>query len=117
MTKGFDAPDGADKVRLYDGYLHKMEKALEGKDWLVGNKYSIADLSLTPYINRLAMMSLTGMWENGRLPRVTGWWERICARPAFQTQMLDWVPEQLTADLKGNGAKSWPDVAGILSIS
>jgi glutathione S-transferase len=116
VTRGLDAPDGPDKVRLYDNYLHKMEKALGEGDWLVGDTYSIADLSVTPYVNRLAMMSMSGMWENGRLPRVAAWWERICARPAFRPMMLDWVPEQLTNDLRDNGARSWPDVARVLAI-
>ena len=71
VTKGLEAPDGADKIRLYDSYLHKMEAALENGSWLVGAAYSIADLSVTPYVNRLAMLSMSDMWENGRLPRVT----------------------------------------------
>ena len=43
-----------------------MEDALAGgDDWLVGNKFSIADIAMTPYVNRLAMMSMQGMWERG----------------------------------------------------
>lgn len=117
VTRGLDAPDGPDKIRLYDGYLHKMEEALNTGDWLVGDSYGVADLSVTPYVNRLDMLSMSGMWENGRLPRVTGWWKRIRARPSFKPMMLDWVPEQLTTDLRDNGAKSWPDVARILGIA
>lgn len=117
VTKGLDAPDGPAKIKLYDRYLHKMEDALQDSDWLVGDSYGIADLSVTPYVNRLDMMSMSGMWENGRLPRVTEWWGRVKARPAFQTEMLDWVPEQLTDDLKNNGAKSWPDVAKIIGVA
>ncbi len=48
-----------------------MEDALKHGDWLVANTFSIADVALTPYVNRLAMMNMGGMWENGRLPRVT----------------------------------------------
>lgn len=116
VTQGLDAPDGPDKIRLYDRYLFSMEAALGDGDWLVGDAYSIADLSITPYVNRLAMMSMAGMWENGRLPRVANWWTRITARPSFQPMMLDWVPADLTADLKINGAQSWPDVAKLLNI-
>lgn len=116
VTKGLEAPDGPQKVQLYDRYLNKMETALKDSDWLVGNSYGIADLSVTPYVNRLAMMSMSGMWEGGRLPRLTDWWNRITTRPSFKPMMLDWVPEQLTNDLRENGAKSWPDVAKILGI-
>ncbi|MEM5583700.1 glutathione S-transferase family protein [Roseibium sp. AS2] len=114
---GFDAPGATEMVKLYDTYLHKMEVALSGDDdWLVGNRFSIADIAMTPYVNRLAMMSMRGMWENGRLPHVDNWFARIEARPNFRKCLIDWVPEDLTNDLRDNGAKSWPEVARILQI-
>jgi len=82
----------------------------------VGDRFTFADVSMTPYVNRLAMMSLSRMWIHGRLPNVERWFERIQKRPHFKPQLLDWVPEQLTADLRENGARSWPDVARILNI-
>ena len=113
---GFDAPEAPQKVRLYDTYLKKMDKALEGNDWLVGDTFSVADISLTPYVNRLAMMSMRGMWENGRLPNVERWFNAIEKLPNFKRCLIDWVPEPLTNDLRENGAKSWPEVAKILEI-
>ena len=113
---GFGAPGATEKVKLYDTYLHKMEDALEGHDWLVGDRFSIADISLTPYVNRLAMMSMRGMWEGGRLPNVERWFTAIEANPNFKTCFIDWVPEDLTNDLRENGAQSWPEVAKILDI-
>ena len=93
-----------------------MEKALDAQDWLVGNHFTVADISLTPYVNRLAMMSMRGMWENGRLPNVERWFNAIEAHPHFKSCFLDWVPDHLTNDLRENGAKSWPEVAKILEI-
>lgn len=116
VRQGFDAVGVKEKVKLNDTFLHKMEDALQDQDWLVANRFSIADIALTPYVNRLAMMSLTGMWANGRLPKVEQWFDRIKARPAFTSSMLEWVPEALTNQLRTNGAKSWPDVAQILEI-
>ena len=114
---GFKAPGIGEKVRLYDSYLHKMEDALEcGHCWLVGNRFSIADIAMTPYVNRLAMMSMRGMWEGGRLPNVEKWFHRIEARPEFRKSLIEWVPEDLANDLRENGAKSWPEVAQILEI-
>lgn len=114
---GFEAPGATEKVKLYDKYLHKMEEALsDGADWLVGNQFTIADIALTPYVNRLAMMSMRGLWEGGRLPNVTSWFARIEAMPNFGPALIDWVPEDLTSDLRENGAQSWPEVAKILEI-
>ena len=98
---GFAAPGATEKVKLYDSYLFKMEHALkDGNGWLVGNAFSIADIAMTPYVNRLAMMSMQGMWEGGRLPKVTSWFTRIQALPNFKGCLIDWVPEDLTNDLR-----------------
>lgn len=114
---GFDAPGAADKVKLYDTYLKKMDKALENKQWLVEDTFSIADISMVPYVNRLAMMSMRGMWENNRLPNVENWFNRVEALPNFKKCLIDWVPDELANDLRENGAQSWPEVAKILEIN
>ena len=116
VRQAFEAPDGAQKVRLYDDYVLRMENALADGDWLVGDYFSFADIAMTPYLTRLDMMSMSGMWENGRRPRVTDWFTRIKDRSSYGPSLLDWVPDQLRQDLNENGAKSWPDVAEILKI-
>ena len=117
IRHGLQAPGAAEKFKLYDTYLHKMEEALEdGSDWLVGNKFSIADIAMAPYVNRLAMMSMRGMWERNRLPNVEGWFDRIESKDSFKRCLIDWVPQDLTSDLRENGAKCWPEVAKILEI-
>ena len=40
----------------------------------------------------------------------------IEARENFKPCFIDWVPEDLTNDLRENGIKSWPEVAKILEI-
>lgn len=113
---GFKAPGAVEGVKLYDRYLHKMEKALEGNDWLVGDSFTIADISLAPYVNRLAMMSMHGIWGGGRLPNVERWFDAIEAHVHFKASFIDWVPKELTSDMRENGIKSWPEVAKILEI-
>ena len=115
---GFEAPGASEKIILYDSYLQKMNETLKGgNSWLVGNKFMIADIAMAPYVNRLAMMSMRGLWENGRLPYLENWFSRIEALTNFKKSLIDWVPEDLKRDLRENGAKSWPEVAKILEIS
>lgn len=113
---GFEAPGARQQVELYDRYLQKMEEALEDSTWLTGDAFSFADIAVTPYVMRLDMLSMQGMWEGGRLPRVTAWLAAIKARPAFEAAIWRWMPEDLTEDLKTNGARSWPEVADMLNI-
>lgn len=110
---GFEAPGAADKVRLYDKYLKQMDDDLKSSQWLAGGDFGLADVSLTPYVNRVAMMGMEDWWK-GRLPNLADWWERIQAIPSFQTAILDWCPEGLTKDLHTFGSQSWPEVKEII---
>jgi glutathione S-transferase len=114
VLNGFNAPGLGQTFRLYDSYLGKMEKALAAQPWLTGETFSLADIAMTPYVNRLDMLGMTAMWERTR-PRVTEWFNRIKARPAFKPAFLDWCPPDLTADLSTFGRQSWPNVERLLA--
>jgi glutathione S-transferase len=117
IQHGLEAPGAADKIRLYDGYLHKMEQALASSDWLVGGGFTIADIAMAPYVNRLAALSMQPLWRNGRLPRVERWFERLCARPTFGPAFLEWVPAELANEMRTNGERSWRSVAALLAVA
>jgi glutathione S-transferase len=113
VMQGLDAPGLGETFRLYDGYLGKMEKTLAHQPWLAGQTFSLADIAVTPYVNRLDMLGMAEMWERTR-PHVTDWFNRIKARPAFKPAFLDWCPPDLTADLLTFGRQSWPQVQKLL---
>ena len=115
VQHGLDAPGAADKLKLYARHMRNMENALKDRPWLAGDNFSIADIAMAPYVNRLAMLQLAEIWEGGRLPCVADWFVRLAARPTFKPALLDWIPDGLKADLTANGAKSLPDVRRILA--
>lgn len=65
--------------------LGVLETRLDGRSWIMGDDYSIADISLLGWVR-----NLIGFYEAGDLvgfadfPRVTAWLERGLARPAVQ---------------------------------
>jgi glutathione S-transferase len=111
---GFAVPGVADKFRLYDRYLQKMEDALAQAPWLAGERFSLADVGMAPYVNRLDMLGMSEMWTRDR-PRVTDWFERLRARATFKVAFLDWCPPDLTNDLLTFGRRSWPEVRALLA--
>lgn len=113
---GFEAPGIEDTIRMYDSYLFKMEDDLKKHQWLAGDTFSLADVALAPYVNRLDMLSMSGMWTDGRLPRVAAWFDRIKAMESFAPTFLDWCPENLTNDLRTFGEQSWPDIKRIIGL-
>jgi len=116
IQEGLQAPGAADKIRLYDDYLRRMEQALGDGDWLVGDRFSMADVAMAPYLNRLAALAMEGLWTGGRLPRVEAWFDRVRRRPSFHPGFIEWMPEDLAEEMLGNGRRSWPDVRKIVGI-
>ena len=113
---GFDAPDIARPFALYDRYLQKMEDTLANTRWLAGDTFSLADVGMAPYLNRLDMLGMLGQWTRRR-PRVSDWFVRVQSRPTFKPAFLEWCPPELTVDLKTYGTQSWPDVERVLQVA
>lgn len=70
------------------GLLKMMDTHLEGQDWLVGTKPSIADLSLYAYTHSA---ETKGGFELSRFPNINRWLANIAALPGYVT--LDTLPE------------------------
>jgi glutathione S-transferase len=114
VRQGMAAPRVDRTFRLYDCYLQKMEDTLAHQPWLAGDTYSLADIAMVPYVNRLAMLGMSEMWVGSR-PRLGEWFERVKSRASFQPSLLDVCPPDLTNDLKKFGTQSWPDVKRLLA--
>ena len=116
VQMGLEAPGVASKFRMYHEYLSKMDDALQQHEWLIGDVFSLADISLAPYVNRLDMLGMSEMWT-GSLPHVTSWFQRIKERATFKPCFLDYCPPDLARELKVNGSQSWPEVKAILKAA
>ena len=116
IQQGLQAPGAADRIRLYDDYLRRMEETLGESDWLAGESFSMADVAMAPYLNRLAALAMEGLWTGGRRPRAEAWFDRVRQRPSFHSGFLEWMPQNLAEEMRRNGQTSWPDVRAIVGI-
>ena len=80
---GFSDQDVKDALEQLRQTLERMEDSLKDGDWLVDDAFSLADISVMPTIVRMEDLGLAKMWSD--LPRVTDWYKRLQARPAFAT--------------------------------
>lgn len=80
---GFPQEEVDAAVRRLRDTLERMERALEKTEWLAHDSFTLADISVMPSIVRMEDLSLQGQWKD--LPRVTDWYRRLQARPAFAT--------------------------------
>jgi len=63
--------------------LDRMEGALAPSGWLVGKAYSIADIAAVPFAKRIDEEIAPDQITAKKHPRVSDWWAKIQARPAF----------------------------------
>ncbi len=80
---GFSSDDYQTSIEQLERSLVRMEKALEGSRWIVGDQYTIADICIAPVLHRMAEMGMAAMWL-ADLPGVTAWYERIANRASFE---------------------------------
>lgn len=110
---GMDAPYVPDAVRHHDRIVARMQAELaDGRPWLMGEQYTLADVAMTPYVNRLAHLHFDGMWAHR--PRVADWYERIQARPNFRG-VADWVNPKYIAIFDAHGPAAWAKAAAMLA--
>jgi glutathione S-transferase len=78
-------PDGS-LERAAEGALRSAldvyNRALEGREFLAGDAFSLADISLMPYVASLAMLDAEPLLESA--PHVRAWWSRCRERPSWR---------------------------------
>ncbi|MEM9794437.1 MAG: glutathione binding-like protein [Pseudomonadota bacterium] len=66
--------------------LTVLEKRLDGREWIMGDTYSIADIATFPWVRGLKVFYEAGELVGlDKMPKVNDWLERAIARPASQT--------------------------------
>jgi glutathione S-transferase len=61
--------------------LARMEAMLAHSAWLTGQQFSLSDTNVMPAVVRMEDLGLDYLWADK--PRVTDWYQRLQARPAF----------------------------------
>lgn len=72
----------------------RIEKALDGHEWLVGDAFSLADITWIP----LYVTLNNARFPFDGYPNLLRWKDAVRARPSFQAAVLDWVPKDLIRD-------------------
>jgi glutathione S-transferase len=69
--------------------LDKMETALGEHAWLVGDRYSLADIAQVPFVKRMDEEIIPDEMTAAKHPRVFDWWRKLQARPAFAEARIE----------------------------
>lgn len=81
VERGLDAPGVDAALRSYRRSVRFMASPLERGQWLVGSNWSLADITMLPYVLRLEHLGLGWFWDDK--PAISDWLERSKARPEY----------------------------------
>jgi glutathione S-transferase len=113
IAHGLQSKFVGEALELHQKLLGWMEESLQGGPWLAGDRFSLADAAVIPYILRLDFLRLAPIWA-GR-PQVAQWYERMRQRPSVRRAVLDSMSEQDWAPFKNLAPDPWPQVREILA--
>ena len=82
--KCFIEEDEKSATALLDANFELMNQILVQNKWLVGNVYTLADISWGPTITTM----LGGGYDFEPYPEVSRWYKQISNRPQFQKAVL-----------------------------
>lgn len=100
---GVDSPHVFNAIAAYETLFGKLDKALaDGREWIMGDIYTLAEINLAPYAARLEYLDLIGVWIEDR-PLVGAWWARVKARPVYRTQLSGRLTEAEIEPMKRFG--------------
>jgi glutathione S-transferase len=102
---GVKAPAVYRGVVAYEKIFQKISRDLaDGREWLVGDQFTLADVNLAPYLARLEHMGLLDVWIAER-PTVAEWFRRIQARPSYKIEVIDWILESQREEMRNGGRR------------
>jgi len=115
IEHGLDSEFVADALMQHRKLLSWMAASLNSGPYLAGEAFSNADCAVIPYILRLELLKLGGIWD--RYPAVADWWARVRARPSVRTAIFDRMTEADTAPFKNLAPDPWPKVQELLKAA
>jgi glutathione S-transferase len=115
IEHGLDSEFVAEALAHHRKLLSWMAGSLKSGPYLAGEGFSNAECAVIPYILRLELLKLGGMWE--RYPAVAEWWARVRARPSVKAAIFDRMSDADWAPFKSLAPDPWPKVQELLKAA
>jgi glutathione S-transferase len=115
IEHGLDSEFVIEALAHHRKLLSWMADSLKGGRYLAGDTFSNADCAAIPYILRLELLKLSGVWEG--YPAIAEWWARMRTRPSVKAAIFDRMTETDAAPFKNLAPDPWPKVQGLLKAA
>src|SRR5262249_25207985 len=95
----------------FEKAFQKIDKTLsDGRTWLCGDQFTLAEINLVPYVARLEYLNMLDIWTADR-PAVDAWFERIKARRSFKVEVFDWMKPEELPEIHNAGTRNKPRIS------
>ncbi|MFK7888571.1 MAG: glutathione S-transferase family protein [Gammaproteobacteria bacterium] len=81
VEQGLDAPGVGAALRTYYASIQSMAKALQNTACLASDTWSLADVTMLPYVLRLEHLGLSWFWSDA--PQIDDWFDRARQRAEY----------------------------------
>ncbi|CAM3241615.1 glutathione S-transferase family protein [Vibrio rarus] len=88
--EGFADEDLSKATTVIDDCFSKMNERLKDNDWLVGDRFSLADITWIPQL--VILKAAKYPFEN--YPNLEKWKNAIIQRPSFKNGVIAWMPKK-----------------------
>lgn len=92
FAAGFEPDRIKAAVDRTDAGFRKLDALLaDGRAYLAGEAFSLADIAWMPNVHRFNLMG----WPFDRTPSLQLWFERVARRESYKTALVAWQPEHV----------------------
>ena len=115
IEHGLDSEFVGDAIAHHEKLLSWMDASLQTGGYLAGERFSNADCAVIPYMLRLELLKLSGMWE--RYPAIADWWKRMRVRPSVKAELIDRMSDSDWAPFRNLSPDPWPKVQSLIKAA
>ena len=85
LERGVSDTDEDFAIERLSDFMDEMEEELNNNIWLAGESFSLADISIAPFIERFEANNLDDLIDFKKRPKIGSWWEKVKSRESYQT--------------------------------
>jgi glutathione S-transferase len=115
IEHGLDSEFVIDALGQHQKMISWMAEDLKRGPFLAGDAFSNADAAVIPYILRLELLKLAGLWAP--YPAIADWWARMRERPSVKAVIFERMKEADWAPFKNLAPDPWPKVQTLLKAA
>ena len=84
LANGVTVEEETHCLHRLSAFMDEMEKTLGHHSWLAGNTFSLADIAVTPFVERFRENGLDELVDFEQRPNVGEWWSRVQDRQSYE---------------------------------